>query len=369
MAANYNSHHGPSPQGVRVSQGRRGPAQQGYTVHNGGYMVPGVPGYAPVFAYPGAGGNVFYGYPGVPGSRPMHAPQYRPQYAVAQQPQYALAPQFSPQGHPQGHVMPGVPPVQQGGRRPHGPQTVQPQSAVAPVGAMSRLQLQPRAVEAPTQQPGDDAPFYSIDVECVATGPQHNQRSVAQISLVDQHEQVLLNLYIKQDKPVASYIHALTGLTPEQLDAGIELEEAMRQIRAVLPKESVLVGQNILKDVTWLKLEEGKDFAGMQDLAGLWRVFNKKYKNYSMFSLHHKAKALLHIVQQEPHNAATDAILSIRLYKLHTSLSKDPASLDEANQLLLNTPIDDSFAKRNPTYEGVCMGMKKTCKCGAPFFY
>lgn len=32
--------------------------------------------------------------------------------------------------------------------------------------------------------------YYSIDVEAVATGHDHNSRSVAQISLVDQNEQV-----------------------------------------------------------------------------------------------------------------------------------------------------------------------------------
>jgi hypothetical protein len=35
---------------------------------------------------------------------------------------------------------------------------------------------------------------------------------------------------------------------------------------------------------------------------------------------------------------------------------------------LLNTPVDPSFAKMNPTCDGVCMGNKKTCKCGAPLF-
>ena len=32
--------------------------------------------------------------------------------------------------------------------------------------------------------------YYSIDVECVATGTDHNSRAVAQIALVDQFEQV-----------------------------------------------------------------------------------------------------------------------------------------------------------------------------------
>ncbi len=32
--------------------------------------------------------------------------------------------------------------------------------------------------------------YYSIDVECVATGTDHNARAVGQVSLVDQYEQV-----------------------------------------------------------------------------------------------------------------------------------------------------------------------------------
>ncbi len=39
-------------------------------------------------------------------------------------------------------------------------------------------------------QAGAPASHYSIDVECVATGTDHNSRAVAQIALVDQYEQV-----------------------------------------------------------------------------------------------------------------------------------------------------------------------------------
>lgn len=35
-------------------------------------------------------------------------------------------------------------------------------------------------------------PYMSIDVECVATGPKHNDRAVAQIALVDQARRSLL---------------------------------------------------------------------------------------------------------------------------------------------------------------------------------
>jgi len=61
-------------------------------------------------------------------------------------------------------------------------------------------------------------PIFSIDVECVATGVQHNARSVAQVALVDEWSRPVFNTYIKQDMPVLSHIYELTGLTKEILD-------------------------------------------------------------------------------------------------------------------------------------------------------
>jgi len=40
-----------------------------------------------------------------------------------------------------------------------------------------------------------------------------------------------------------------------------------------------------------------------------------------------------------------------------------------APQALLSAPIAPSFARRNPSYEGVCMGNRKLCTCGAAFLY
>lgn len=37
-------------------------------------------------------------------------------------------------------------------------------------------------------------------------------------------------------------------------------------------------------------------------------------------------------------------------------------------QMLLATQPEPSFARKNPSFEGVCMGNRKTCTCGAPFF-
>lgn len=59
---------------------------------------------------------------------------------------------------------------------------------------------------------------FSIDVECVATGIQHNARSVAQVALVDEWCRPIYNAYIKQEQPVVSYLTPLTGITKEVLE-------------------------------------------------------------------------------------------------------------------------------------------------------
>mmetsp|Transcript_34855 Transcript_34855/g.87358 ORF Transcript_34855/g.87358 Transcript_34855/m.87358 type:complete len:231 (-) Transcript_34855:247-939(-) len=224
-------------------------------------------------------------------------------------------------------------------------------------------------------QPQYVATYYSIDVECVATGVEHNARGVAQIALVDQFERCLLNVYVKQAEGavVSSYLTPLTGLTADVIaEHGVSLDVAVGYVRSALPPHAILVGQNIAKDVQWLGLEEGKDFTSMVDLAGVWRVWNPKFKSWSVFGQDHLVSTLLGTEVDTQHNAAVDALKSVRLFNYYHYMSAgdgggEPA-LDAAKQRLLESPPAPSFAKLNPTWEGCCMGNRKTCTCGAPFF-
>lgn len=71
----------------------------------------------------------------------------------------------------------------------------------------------PLFVQIPPEQP-----VYCIDVECVATGVQHNSRAVAQVAMVDQWNRLVYNAYIKQDVPVVSYLTELHGITKEIIE-------------------------------------------------------------------------------------------------------------------------------------------------------
>lgn len=148
-----------------------------------------------------------------------------------------------------------------------------------------------------------DPPFFSIDVECIATGygscargindgcgnegkngvdvPEgmYNERShryPGRVAMVDSDGNVLADIIIRppQDgKGIVSYLTALTGLTEEVCLAADakSLEEAVETIKGLLPKDGVLVGQAIDHDVKWLGLTPGKDFARMIDISEIFR--------------------------------------------------------------------------------------------------
>eukprot|EP00884_Botryococcus_braunii_P007760 jgi/Botrbrau1/16986/Bobra.49_2s0045.1 len=211
--------------------------------------------------------------------------------------------------------------------------------------------------------------YFSIDVECVATGLTHNARAAAQVAVVDEYEQVLLNRIVKPAEPVVSYLTPLTGLTEELMESdGVPLQQVVQEVKQILPQHAVLVGLNIQQDVQWLGLREGVDFKGLLDLTGLYQAQHPNYRTPTRFGLAHLSKVLLQSPTGEQHDAADDAWKSIRLWNLYRQLQDDPSGLQRAKDNLLNTPVDPSFAKLNPTCDGVCMGNKKTCKCGAPLF-
>jgi hypothetical protein len=92
--------------------------------------------------------------------------------------------------------------------------------------------------------------------------------------------------------------------------------------------------------------------------------------SYSHFSLDHYARCYLNDARGEnqAHDAADDASKSIRVFNAHLSLMQNPAALAEMTKVIQTTPPFDSFAKRHPVWEECCMGNKKLCTCGAPFF-
>jgi hypothetical protein len=107
--------------------------------------------------------------------------------------------------------------------------------------------------------------------------------------------------------------------------------------------------------------------------AGLFRCWNPQFNSYSVYGQDHVAKVLLGWDVNQPegvssHDAVRDAIKSMRLFNLYNQMQATPGQWEKAQEALISTPPPPSFARQNPTFEGVCMGNRKTCKCGAAFF-
>jgi hypothetical protein len=116
-----------------------------------------------------------------------------------------------------------------------------------------------------------EGPFFAIDVECVATGLGHTDRSPAWVAIVDEQSKVVFDRFIKPKLPIVSCLTKLTGITPEQLADAPDIDAVRAEIVALLPEGSVIVGQGIESDIKWLGLEAPAHYASHFDVGSLFR--------------------------------------------------------------------------------------------------
>ncbi|RHY48721.1 hypothetical protein DYB38_005675 [Aphanomyces astaci] len=204
-------------------------------------------------------------------------------------------------------------------------------------------------------------PFFSVDVECVATGTGYGDRDVARIAVVDENEVTLFDSYVKPDKPIVSYLTQLTGITAEHLNAANSLADVMADLKKVLPSQCVLVGQSVDKDAHWLGLQPAVDFRVLFNVADLFRVpTTSKSYNYRYFSLRHVAKYLLEAtIQESDHDPVVDAVYAMKIFKRFRYLHESSGHRQAVLQTLLKTPRTPSFAERFPVLDGVLMARPK----------
>ncbi len=134
-----------------------------------------------------------------------------------------------------------------------------------------------------------------------------------------------------------------------------------------MPPASVLVGQNILKDIQWLQLAEGVDYAQLIDISALFRVWNPARGEYTSFSQDHCARVWVGAPEREHHEALQDAAISMALFNTYRAVQWDDDRLRTLQLATLLAPRVPSFSARFPVVDGCCMGNRKKCVCGAPF--
>lgn len=232
-------------------------------------------------------------------------------------------------------------------------------------------------------------PRYALDVECVSTGRRHDERAVAQISLVNEEYETVVNVYVQPAEAVVSYLTPLTGLTADVLEReGVSLSEALERLHAALPAEAILCGWGLHHDLEWCRLRQGEHFHDIVDVQKLYNVWNERYGNCTHFALSHAVRRLfggdstytkcVHVPSWKPsrgsahawmtglraHDSRYDAGMSLLLYEVWEEAKKS-GKVDMVKRVLEQGRPEPSFRVTNPVFEGVCMGNRKLCCCGA----
>mmetsp|Transcript_21887 Transcript_21887/g.69912 ORF Transcript_21887/g.69912 Transcript_21887/m.69912 type:complete len:302 (-) Transcript_21887:45-950(-) len=246
-----------------------------------------------------------------------------------------------------------------------------PHNAWSGPGAVTQhdLNVERVAARAAALLNSTDSTLCSVDVECVATGQASSDRAVARVAFVDFHGNVLLDRLVRPEVPVLSYLTALTGIEPGELDKAATLAEVRAELIEKLPANAVLVGQAIKHDIHWLELEQGVHFRDQFDIAELFQVTFPNGRS-RVFSLRHE---VLHLsgfegagtdIQAGSHDPCVDAQLSLRIFARYAHAS--PAELKNAQRALSRAPPTLPFWKTTPLIDGVQLGPASYYVDGVP---
>ncbi|CAF1039470.1 unnamed protein product [Adineta steineri] len=210
----------------------------------------------------------------------------------------------------------------------------------------------------------------SIDVECVATGFSHLDRAPCSVAIVNDRCEILFDSLIKPDKPVVSDLFSFTGVRKTDLHHAPSFDEVIKKVHSFFTPTTLIVGQSIMSDVNWMKLQEGVHYSTLIDLGDEFRTFDPKYGSNKYFSLAHEAEVLLKIDLNATgsHIARDDAKASIKLYNKYVK-DKDQSKLQQACQALLRAPTKIPLFRRfSGAYEKVCVSAfnRGYCRCGQP---
>jgi RNA exonuclease 4 len=157
----------------------------------------------------------------------------------------------------------------------------------------------------------------------------------------------------------------------------LDLADALASLRAHIPPNAILVGQNILKDVQWLQLAEGVDYFQLIDISALFRVWNASRGEYTTFSqgksararlfvhltcavasinvcllfVDHCAKVWLGTPDREGHNALEDAAISMALFNTYRNVQWDPVRLQQLQFATFTATRIPGFSTRFPVVD------------------
>ncbi|CAF0819550.1 unnamed protein product [Adineta steineri] len=205
--------------------------------------------------------------------------------------------------------------------------------------------------------------ILSIDVGCVATGYSHLDRAPCCVAIVNDRCEIIFNSLIKPDKPVVSDLLPFSGVRTAELRDAPSFDEVLEKVHSFFTPTTLIVGQSVMSDIEWMKLEQGVHYNSLIELDDEFTTFDPKYGI-------HEAYVLLNIDLNAVggHVAKNDAKASIKLYNEYLK-DKNQSKLGQAQNALLKAPTKiPLFRQFSGSYEGVCLSAfnRGYCRCGQP---
>lgn len=183
--------------------------------------------------------------------------------------------------------------------------------------------------------------FVALDCEMVGVGPHGSKSSLARVTIINFHGQVLLDQHIRQNQPVTDYRTFVSGITKEDLDKATMTPERCRAKVLRLLHNRILVGHALKNDLEVLGIEH--PWWMMRDTAMYEPFMNLRGGAYWPQKLKHLAKQHLKYdiqVVGRPHSPYEDAWAALKLYK-HVQTNWESHMQFQINQMYLDKQIEE----------------------------
>ncbi|XP_034564260.1 RNA exonuclease 4 [Notolabrus celidotus] len=152
----------------------------------------------------------------------------------------------------------------------------------------------------------------AIDCEMVGVGHDGEDSILARVSLVNQFGKCIYDKFVKPTEKVTDYRTAVSGVRPEDIQDGEDVQTVQREVAEIL-QGRIVVGHAIHNDLKILLLDHPKK--KIRDTQK-YKPFKKTVKS-GRPSLKLLCREILNVkVQQGEHSSVQDAQATMRLYTL-----------------------------------------------------